>query len=160
MAAAETQLHRRRRPRLRGCIEVFSTDIVSKFLKRKLRQSVREESSRLDLSNIELTSQSNRIDIHGSRQRYDFCASSVKYEQLLPLLIVESELGGSTDHFWSTCPYWCQLCFTIRHVEGVCHYIPVGEDLKRCSGSHTERLKSGRQQDAYKKGKSDCELAI
>lgn len=112
------------------------------------------------MSNIELTSQSNRIDIHGSRQRYDFCASSVKYEQLLPLLIVESELGGSTDHYWSTCPYWCQLCFTIRHVEGVCHYIPVGEDLKRCSGSHTERLKSGRQQDAYKKGKSDCELAI
>ena len=27
---------------------------------------------------------------------------------------------ASTDDYWMACPYWCQLCFTLRHVQEVC----------------------------------------
>ena len=67
---------------------------------------------------------------------------------------------ASPDHDWMKCPYWCQICFTLRHIEGVCHYVLVGEDKKYCSGSHAERLNRPGQMDTYKKGKSDCEQAI
>ena len=67
---------------------------------------------------------------------------------------------ASPDHYWMKCPYWCQIYLTLRHIEGVCHYVPVGKDKKYCTGSYTERLNRPGQMDAYKKGKSDCEQAI
>ena len=31
----------------------------------------------------------------------------------------------SKHHYWMVCPCWCQLCYTIRHVESMCHYVPI-----------------------------------
>lgn len=53
---------------------------------------------------------------------------------------------ASEDHYWTTRTYWRQLCYPPQHINGVCHYAPVGEDRKACSRSGTERTKHGTKQ--------------